>query len=419
MKISIVEIGEPLPLEENVRLLRYGNFCRYLASKGHEVTWWTSSFSHMPKKHLVDSTQKITINGHNFWILYGGGYTSNVSLARIHHNRVFARKYSVMARQEEKPDIIISPLPTIENAMASLEMAQEWKIPILTDIRDEWPDEIVNLLPWLLRPLGRLALAGSFINMKAFCRQVDGIMAISLRQLNYGLSFAGRPQNKSDHVFPLGYPIVEVEKTQLENAQKELQEAFNPGRFQLNVCFFGTLGRYFEFDSLAQAARQLPDVGFIVAGDGDKREALTKHLKQLNNVYLPGWVNTPEITAISDVCDVGLAPYVGSASFAMPNKIYEYLSHGLAIGATIGGDFKNYLDDYNFGFQFGERDGESLISHLRYLKNSPDDLLLLQKNARELFDKKFCHTRVFEAAEEHIIRCCSEANRSKRRQKLD
>ena len=81
--------------------------------------------------------------------------------------------------------------------------------------------------------------------------------------------------------------------------------------------------------------------------------------------------------------------------------------------------FKNYLDDYNFGFQFGERDGESLISHLRYLKNSPDDLLLLQKNARELFDKKFCHTRVFEAAEEHIIRCCSEANRSKRRQKLD
>ena len=66
MKISIVEIGEPLPLEENVRLLRYGNFCRYLASKGHEVTWWTSSFSHMPKKHLVDSTQKITIKKEPF-----------------------------------------------------------------------------------------------------------------------------------------------------------------------------------------------------------------------------------------------------------------------------------------------------------------------------------------------------------------
>jgi hypothetical protein len=49
MKVWIVEIGEPLPVEHDVRLLRYGLLTKELAKYGHEVVWWTSSFSMLQK----------------------------------------------------------------------------------------------------------------------------------------------------------------------------------------------------------------------------------------------------------------------------------------------------------------------------------------------------------------------------------
>ena len=37
MKVWILEIGEPLPLEKDVRLLRYGQFSKWLAKQGDDV----------------------------------------------------------------------------------------------------------------------------------------------------------------------------------------------------------------------------------------------------------------------------------------------------------------------------------------------------------------------------------------------
>ena len=55
MKIWLLTIGEPVPLGAGVRdrLHRTGAFARYLVSRGHEVTWWTSAFDHFRKQHLA------------------------------------------------------------------------------------------------------------------------------------------------------------------------------------------------------------------------------------------------------------------------------------------------------------------------------------------------------------------------------
>ena len=131
MRIWFTEIGEPLPVENNVRLHRYGMLTRALASYGHEVVWWTSSFSHAPKKHVFKEDREILIDGVILRILKGPGYRKNVSYQRVKHQKHFAEKFYRLSKNHEFPDLIISPVPTLEVAEAAVSLGNENNIPVL------------------------------------------------------------------------------------------------------------------------------------------------------------------------------------------------------------------------------------------------------------------------------------------------
>ena len=94
MDIWIIEIGEPLPIEPDPRLLRYGRFSRYLADRGHNVRWWTSGFSHQARQHIISCASEIENNGVTLDVIPGRGYKSPVSLERFLHQREFAKEFS-------------------------------------------------------------------------------------------------------------------------------------------------------------------------------------------------------------------------------------------------------------------------------------------------------------------------------------
>lgn len=400
MKIWFVEIGEPLPVETDQRPHRYGNFCRYLAARGHSVTWWASGYSHMPKKHFVEETKKIEIFGYTLWMIKSKGYNKNVSVDRILHNKKFAKDFYELAQSEDKPDVIVCPIPTIENASVCLKLSKQWRIPIVADIRDEWPDELINLLPPKFRWLGKLILFGSVLKMKKFCSEVTGIMGVTRRQVEFGLKYAQREFSDRDFIFPLGYPELQIEESQLHEAKKRLK--FDFSKYKTNICFFGTLGRYFEFDSLAYVAKKMPDVGFIVAGEGDKKEELTHKLRNLPNVFLPGWLNSAEIKYVAKRSDIGLAPYVGSESFSMPNKIFEYMSNGLIICTSLKGEILDLLKRENMGGSFTSYDGESLYKCLEVWCNDLSKIEDAKIRSRKVFDQNYSHEVVFKKAENYL-----------------
>ena len=51
MKIWLVQIGEPLPIDEKgkERLFRTGILAKMMAEQGHKVTWWATDYSHQKK----------------------------------------------------------------------------------------------------------------------------------------------------------------------------------------------------------------------------------------------------------------------------------------------------------------------------------------------------------------------------------
>ena len=115
MKVWVVEIGEPLPVESGVRLHRYGEFTKYLVTQGHEVTWWTSTFSHAPKKNYFDRDFDKELDGVKVKFIFGKGYKRNVSLARMRHQKQFSKSFFKHAKDSIRngrvPDLIISPVP--------------------------------------------------------------------------------------------------------------------------------------------------------------------------------------------------------------------------------------------------------------------------------------------------------------------
>jgi glycosyltransferase involved in cell wall biosynthesis len=391
MNIWIVETGEPLLLEKDVRLHRNGQLAKGLAAKGHEVHLFTSTFSHLPKINFGDKDFMQIIDGVNCHFLWTAGYQRNVSLARIKHNKLFAKKYFDYAVKLKKPDVILSPIPVIESAVSSLRLKQHFGCKLVTDIRDVWPDELKNLAPKPLRPLARIALFRAYNNMQTFCSNVDGLIAIATEQLEYGKRFTNN-SNVKTKIIPFGYESLRLSEVELLKEMDWLQGLgvdFN----KKSACFIGTLGRFFNLDTVFDVAKKMPGVQFLMAGKGDLEDEFRQKTKDLPNVFWLGWVNQPKIQALMKVSHIGLGPYK-KGSWSLTNKPIEYISGGLPVVHSIEGDFKSYSERYACGKYYDEADASSLQKALEYYLKDDAMLENSSRNALKCFNDNFQLTAV-------------------------
>lgn len=409
MDIWVLEIGEPLPLEKDVRLHRYGQFTRFLAERGHNVTWWTSSFSHAPKQHFAEKDQDVDYHGVTLRMIRGPGYGRNVSLARIRHNRHFAQRFKEMAVSARKPDIIISPIPIIEAAHEAVTFARENKIPIVTDIRDLWPDELRDRAPKPLRWLGRLMLTNAYRNMKFVCENVDGIMGVSQSYIDYGLKFAERERTRNDFLFPLGYsakPVAEAD------VQKGLEWAAEIGLRDDHfvVAFFGTIGHFFDLETVIAAARILEKefpIQFVLGGAGSELERYKKLAQDVRSVFFPGWLDAPKIAAVMRLAKVGLAPYRKDANMALPNKPFEYMAGKLPIVSSIQRELPELLREHRCGLTYRADSPHELAQALRQLNASESERAAMGERGHRLFQERFATEKIFADVMAHLekVRC--------------
>lgn len=108
---------------------------------------------------------------------------------------------------------------------------------------------------------------------------------------------------------------------------------------QTYLLLFGQFGRLVDFDTIIATAalckKNDTPVNFILCGSGEYLEKYKTIVneKQLDNVFLPGWVNQDDIQDVGYISDLGLMSYYDDKNFnmQMTNKFSEYLSLGLGI----------------------------------------------------------------------------------------
>src|SRR5438477_5950845 len=115
MRIWLITVGEPLPLEGSTdRLLRTGMLARELDGRGHTVTWWSSTFDHFRKRyHMPEATEVPLFKQSTLRLLHAPAYSRNVSFKRVAHHRALASAWVAAVQDLPAPDVILCSSPTL------------------------------------------------------------------------------------------------------------------------------------------------------------------------------------------------------------------------------------------------------------------------------------------------------------------
>lgn len=413
MKIWIIEIGEPLPMEGGVRLLRYGRFAPYLVKQGHEVTWLACDFSHAPKKHVVPENSSHNHEGVTIHCLHAPGYKSNLSLARLWHHHVYAKALkkhlAERIKAEGKPDLIINPLPTIANIDVVSKFCKDENIPYIVDIRDDWPEYFVIKLPRFIRSLANFIMRPVYHKVMRACRDAAGICGCSSAQLEYGLKMAGRERDElRDLIFYHGYSAQKISEAHLPPAREFWREqGVDPDAFI--ISFIGTLGFSVSLDvvipAILQANKDGRKIQLVLCGRGGQFDELQKLAQQYpDQIIVPGWVNAAQIQVLMEMSKVGLLPYLPVSNMSMPNKIFEYMAGGLATISSCGGESADVLRTYDCGLIYDHNSMETFEHCLNIVMDDPLRLTSMQKNARAVFDEKFSYEKLYPTMQNYLKR---------------
>lgn len=410
MKIWFIEIGEPLPMEQGKRLLRYGYFTAFLANSGHDVTWWACDFSHAVKAHVAQPGDVTLNSGVHMKVLPGRGYTKNISLDRVRHQKQFAKDLGrAMENAGERPDLIMCPIPTIENAGVIAAFARKHKIPYLLDIRDNWPEEFTNWFPKIVRPFARIALHPAYRTAKAVARNAASITGVTRKQRDYGATLAGRKADDNrDPVFYLGYTRHPVSAPARVDAAQWWKSQGLKENAKI-ASFTGTIGQSFDFAPVIAAARRLKndgrsDIQFVLAGDGGTRKKWMDAAGDLAGdiILFPGWIDQPKIDTLLSGSMVAIAPYVPNTAMSLPNKFFEYMAYGLPVLSSCTGESEDLIRRYNFGAQYNPKDFDQFFEALSRITGDAATAGAMGQAALTLYEKQFDQSMLFTQMERHM-----------------
>jgi len=283
-------------------------------------------------------------------------------------------------------DIVWATSPTLFQAVAATMVAKLKGKSLLLEIRDVWPDALVDI--GAIR--NSLVIRAAHGLAKWLYRQADCIVINSpgFREL---LVAKGVPSSKI-HLVPNGVDT----------------SMFNPGDAGTDVrassgwtdhfvaLYSGAHGVANDLDTLVDAAKALqdyPKILVVMLGDGPEKPRLIEKVKALNlkNVQFLDPVPKsamPSILAGADCCIAHLVP---SAMQAMvyPNKVFDYMAAARPTVLGIGGVIRSVIEQAGGGLPTEPGDSNGMARAIRSLAENPNEGKQMGRSARAYVETHF------------------------------
>jgi len=374
------------------------------------MVWWGSTFDHTHKTHRRFSDTAVEIKArYRLNMLHGPGYKKNVSLRRLLNHYIVGKKFAKLAARETKPDVVMSCLPTLDLCSAAADYCRERSVPLVIDIRDMWPDIMVEAFPNLLRSAARGLALPMYRSLRKACRTASGITGMTQNFVNRGLHYAGRKKGPFDRDFPFGYQDPILSAQQIRDAENFWNEkGVNKSSKRFTVSFIGSLSRRMELKAMIQAGRLLEKAGrdmvFVICGKGEEDDNCRRWAGDSKSVLFPGWIGQAEIWTLMQRSSVGIIPYPSTPDFqaSIPNKAIEYMAGGLPILSSVNGVLARVLSENQCGLTYPNNNPTELANTV--IKLHENNLLTrkMADNARKLFDLKFRADKVYTEMSEYL-----------------
>jgi colanic acid biosynthesis glycosyl transferase WcaI len=156
------------------------------------------------------------------------------------------------------------------------------------------------------------------------------------------------------------------------------------------VMYAGNVGFSQSLNLLLDAAREFPEVAFVVNGSGAARTALEADAEKLSNVVFGDYQpieRLSEVLATADIHAVLLKRGLGKVS--VPSKTYSVMAAGRAVIAAIdpGTEVTRLIDGAKCGLTVLPDDSVLLIEALRTMLADFNEIRQMGDRAREFVEQ--------------------------------
>lgn len=277
-------------------------------------------------------------------------------IARI--NRVWAERV-----EKWKPDLVQAhDLDALEGAIL---LKQRLKIPVLYDTHELWSEQ-----PFID---SKESVAHWDQLEKRLVASVDAVMTIN---------------EPLGEILRERYGLAEV--LALHNAQERQSLFDRPPNRKPIALYQGAYVPHRGCEELIAAAVKLEHVQLAFRGFGPSERSL-RALDRENRVQFWDPVPGPEVVQAASQADIGLVPFLPTCLnhyYSTPNKLFEYMSAGLAIAGSDIPEISRFVEMYRIGRLFDPYSPGDIAQALDEIVTS-GELPAMQARARQAAQERW------------------------------
>ena len=338
MRVWIENPFDNLPCE-GFRPQRYWLMSEAFARAGHDVTLWTSDFSHATKSHRSVSP---LVAPFRLKLVKTPPYRSNVSLARILSHRAYARRWLADARDDAltngAPDVIVVSMPPLSTAGAALAMKREFGARVVVDVMDAWPETFHRLIPGPLRFLGAPALLLLSRMAKRAYREADLVTGVCDAYGKIALAAGAKSYTRFYHGICL---------------PRNHMPTRPPAP---SLVYTGNFGRGYDLTTAIRAVKEMDGATLDVAGAGEREAEWRACAADSPRIRFHGYLTDDELGKLLDSASVGVIPLSDDTFVGLPYKLGDYAAHGLRMVSSLRGECAAFLSRHDAGAAYDAGD---------------------------------------------------------------
>lgn len=394
-------------------------FAENLIKEGYNSTIFCASTNHFSDNDIDTKGNKYStecVNNIPFVFVNTPEYKRN-GKKRILNMISFYRGIFAVSKEYSKlngkPDIILASSVHPLTLIAGIKIAKKFGIPCICEVRDLWPESIVefgNLKKnsilakmlyqgekWIYKKADKLIFTieggNDYIIDNKWDRNQDGPIDITkIYNINNGVDLVAYDRNIEDNP----YDDIHLD---------------NPNMFK--VVYAGSIRKANNLGLVIDAAEYVrknsrKDIKFLIFGDGDEKEKLQKKCidEKISNVIFKGKIEKRYIPNILSKSDLNILNYSNHEIWkygGSQNKNFEYLASGKPILSTISMAY-DIIKRYNAGIslksQTAESIGSAVISIAQMEKSKYEELAKNARKAAQDYDFKILTDKLIKIIEE-------------------
>ncbi len=300
----------------------------------------------------------------------------------------FTALVSIAALRSGRPDVVMGMSPPVFLGDAAWLVSKRWKVPLVFNTQDIFPDVAVDLGALNNPRVIRLAEK----HERSIYRRADAVTVLSTDQArNVSGKIDSSDGQKDDEQIRDKVHIIhnfaDLDRVRVVNRENDYR-ARHGLKGKKVVMYSGNVGLSQSFELIRSAAQRWqdnPDVHFVINGEGAARPEIDRWSGELDNVTVVDFAPRSEVSEVLGAADLHLVLLkTGLAKSSTPSKLYGILASGRPVLASIdtGSEVASVVEQADCGVAVPPEDTEAFCTALAKMLDQPEELAAMGQRGR-------------------------------------